>query len=98
MNTFEHLSKILPSNGLKIMAVMVQRTDSDGNPIFKPDGKPSITTKHKIFGSIEQLAKAINSTRKVVDHYIWRLVDMIVNVVLSTKNMKVANTRLFSQC
>ena len=59
MNTFEHLSKILPSNGLKVMAVMVQRTDSEGNPIFKPDGKPSITTKHKTFGSIEQLAKAI---------------------------------------
>lgn len=64
MNTFEHLSKILPSNGLKVMAVMVQRTDSEGNPIFKPDGKPSITTKHKTFGSIEQLAKAIQLNAK----------------------------------
>lgn len=64
MNTFEHLSKILPSNGLKVMAVMVQRTDSEGNPIFKSDGKPSITTKHKTFGSIEQLAKAIQLNAK----------------------------------
>lgn len=64
MNTFEHLSKILPSNGLKVMAVMVQRTDSEGNPIFKADGKPSITTKHKTFGSIEQLAKAIQLNAK----------------------------------
>ena len=64
MNTFEHLSKILPSNGLKVMAVMVQRTDSEGNPIFKQDGKPSITTKHKTFGSIEQLAKAIQLNAK----------------------------------
>ena len=64
MNTFEHLSKILPYNGLKVMAVMVQRTDSEGNPIFKSDGKPSITTKHKTFGSIEQLAKAIQLNAK----------------------------------
>ncbi len=64
MNTFEHLSKILPSNGLKVMAVMVQRTDSEGNLIFKSDGKPSITTKHKTFGSIEQLAKAIQLNAK----------------------------------
>lgn len=64
MNTLEHLSKILPSNGLKVMAVMVQRTDSEGNPIFKPDGKPSITTKHKTFGSIEQLAKTIQLNAK----------------------------------
>lgn len=64
MNTFAHLSKILPSNGLKVMAVMVQRTDSEGNPIFKPDGRPSITTKHKTFGSIEQLAKAIQLNAK----------------------------------
>lgn len=59
MNTLEHLSKILPSNGLKVMATMVQRTDAEGNLIFKNDGKPSITTKHKTFGSIEQLAKTI---------------------------------------
>ena len=64
MNTFEHLSKILPSNGLKVMAVMVQRTDSEGNPIFKSDGKLSITTKHKTFGSIEQLAKTIQLNAK----------------------------------
>lgn len=64
MNTFEHLSKILPFNGLKVMAVMVQRTDAEGNPIFKPDGKPSITIKHKTFGSIEQLAKAIQLNAK----------------------------------
>ena len=60
MNTLEHLSKILPSNGLKVMATMVQRTDAEGNPIFKNDGKPSITTRHKTFGSIEHSQKQLN--------------------------------------
>lgn len=64
MNTLQHLSKILPVNGLKVMAVMVQRIDKDGNPVFKSDGKPSLTTKHKTFGSIEELSKKIQlSTR-----------------------------------
>lgn len=64
MNTLEHLSKILPVNGLKVMAVMVQRTDQDGNPVFKSDGKPSLTTRHKTFGNIEELAKAIRLSAK----------------------------------
>lgn len=64
MNTYEHLSKILPVNGLKVMAIMVQRLDADGNPVFKPDGKPSLTTRHKTFGSIEDLAKNIRLSAK----------------------------------
>ena len=58
MNTLEHLSKILPVSGLKVLAEMNQRLDSDGNPVFKSDGTPSITPYHKTFGSIEELAKA----------------------------------------
>ena len=58
MNTLEHLSKILPVSGLKVLAEMHQRLDSDGNPVFKSDGTPSITPYHKTFGSIEELAKA----------------------------------------
>jgi len=59
MNTLEHLSKILPDNGLKVMAVMVQRTDANGDLVYKTDGTPSLTTRHKTFTSIADLAKRI---------------------------------------
>lgn len=59
MNTFEHLSKILPTRGLKVMAMMKPRLDADGNVMHKSDGSVQLTTWHKTFGSIEELAKAL---------------------------------------
>lgn len=60
MNTLEHLTRILPSSGLKVMAVMIQRVDSNGDLVFKADGSPSLTTRHKTFKTVEDLAKRIN--------------------------------------
>lgn len=59
MNTLEHLSKILPTRGLKVLATMKPRTDENGNIIYKSDGSVQLTTWHKTFGSIEELAKAL---------------------------------------
>lgn len=59
MNTLEHLSRILPSSGLKVMAVMQQRVDNNGDLVFKADGSPSLTTRHKTFKTVEDLAKRI---------------------------------------
>lgn len=59
MNTLEHLSKILPTRGLKVLATMKPRTDADGNVMHKSDGSVQLTTWHKTFGSIEELAKAV---------------------------------------
>lgn len=59
MNTLEHLTRILPTSGLKVMATMVQRTDANGDLVFKSDGSPSLTTRHKTFTTIEDLAKSI---------------------------------------
>lgn len=58
MNTLEHLSKILPSRGLKVLATMRPRLDADGNVMYKSDGSIQYTTWHKTYGSIEELAKA----------------------------------------
>ncbi len=47
---------------------MVQRTDAEGNPIFKNDGKPSITTKNtKRPDQSNSLPKQSNSMLAVVD-------------------------------
>lgn len=59
MDTLEHLSRILPTKGLKVLATMKPALDKDGNIKYKSDGKVLLTTWHKTFGSIEQLAKAI---------------------------------------
>lgn len=59
MNTLEHLSKILPSSGLKVLATMRPRLDADGNEMRKSDGSIQLTTWHKTYGSIEELAKAL---------------------------------------
>lgn len=58
MNTFQFLSKVLPTQGLKVLATMRQRIDDNGQPMFKSDGTPSMTTWHKTYRSIEELAKA----------------------------------------
>lgn len=59
MNTLEHLTKILPASGLKVLAVMKPRTDVDGNELLKPDGSKQLTTWHKTFSTVEELAKAV---------------------------------------
>lgn len=59
MNTFQHLSRVLPTNGLKVLAEMRQVTDENDNPVFKSDGSPSLTTWHKTFSTIEALANAV---------------------------------------
>lgn len=59
MNTLEHLSKILPTKGLKVLAVMKPVLDEDGNAKYKSGGSVLLTTWHKTFGSIEALATAI---------------------------------------
>ena len=60
MNTLQHLSRILPRSGLKVLAVMKPLVDENGDPVLKADGTPTLTTRHKTFKSIEDLAKRIN--------------------------------------
>lgn len=59
MNTLEHLSKVLPVKGLKVLATMRPVIDENNNPVLKSDGKAKLSTWHKTFGSIEELSKAI---------------------------------------
>lgn len=59
MNTFEHLTRVLPSSGLKVMAVMQPRVDSNGDLVYKTDGTPVLVTRHKTFKSTEELANRI---------------------------------------
>lgn len=59
MNTYEHLSKVLPTKGLKVLATMKPRTNGDGEIMYKSDGSVQLTTWHKTYGSIEELAKAL---------------------------------------
>lgn len=70
MNTFEFLSKILPDTGLKVVAEMWPRQDTDGNPIIKSDGKPSVYPRHKTYRTTQELAKAINF-RKYGGHPVY---------------------------
>lgn len=64
MNTLEHLSKILPANGLKVLAVMKPKLDDNGEVIHKPDGSVQLTTWHKTFDTIEALSKSITLQSK----------------------------------
>lgn len=59
MNTLEHLQKVLPEAGLKVLATMRPRTDADGNVMYKSDGSIQQTTWHKTFQTREELAKAL---------------------------------------
>lgn len=59
MNTHEFLRKILPEQGLKVLATIKPVLDKDGNPILKSDGSKTMTVWHKTFNTIDELANRI---------------------------------------
>lgn len=59
MNTLQHLSKVLPYHGLKVVAVMRPLFDDNNDVLRKEDGSIKYGTFHKVFHSVEDLTDYI---------------------------------------
>lgn len=59
MDTLTFLQKILPENGLKVVAVFQPLLDENKQPVVDQNGKQTFIPRHKTFATFEEMAEFI---------------------------------------